>query len=74
MVRGHAKAEAQRKNLAKNANKKSAHTASEALSIKQNGMTTQCPNCLQPMGNIGALKTHFENKHPKLPLPAICQT
>jgi hypothetical protein len=73
MVRGHAKAEAQRKNLAKNANQKTAHSAAEAAAIKNNGQTAQCPSCMQTMPNIGALKNHFENKHPKLPLPAICQ-
>ena len=74
MVRGHAKAEAQRKNAAKNAGAKTVHSGAQASAIKQAGQTAQCPSCMQTMPNIGALKNHFENKHPKLPLPAICQS
>jgi hypothetical protein len=32
-------------------------------------VTMICAVCKQGMPNIGALRSHFENKHPKSPLP-----
>lgn len=72
MVRGLAKGQAQAKNFAKSQQGKKAHAPGEIDKIKQAGQTAACPTCMQTMPNVGALKQHFEQKHPKLPLPAIC--
>ncbi len=69
MVRGHAKAEAQKKRLAKDAVGSKKHSAEETKAIRENGLTMKCPHCMQSMPNAGVLKNHFENKHPKVPMP-----
>ena len=75
MVRGHAKAVAQQKNQAKMAEKAGSvgRTGAESAAVKNAGITTVCPTCKAGCPNIGALKDHYINKHPKLPLPPELQ-
>eukprot|EP01032_Pedospumella_encystans_P022807 gene22807-25838_t len=76
MVRGHAKEVAQQKNAAKLASKEASkgRDGSESKKIKEAGITYVCSVCKQGMSNIGVLRTHFENRHPKSPLPPELQT
>lgn len=74
MVRGHAKEVSQQKRLAKEQDKLKSvkRTGSESRTVVEAGLTLKCPNCLQSCPNVGVLRAHFENKHPKLPLPPEC--
>eukprot|EP01036_Dinobryon_divergens_P022235 gene22234-30476_t len=71
MVRGHAKEVAQQKNAAKMAEKsKSAkRDSSESKKVKEDGVPLVCAVCKQGMPNVGAMRNHYENRHPKTPLP-----
>eukprot|EP01031_Cornospumella_fuschlensis_P024015 gene24015-29062_t len=71
MVRGHAKAVAQEKNLAKQAEKAKSvkRSSTETKEILERGIALTCPVCKQGMPNIGVYRNHFENKHPRAPLP-----
>jgi len=75
MVRGHAKEVAQQKNAAKQADKAKSvkRDGSETRAILQAGVTFTCSVCKQSMANVGVLRNHFENKHPKAPLPPELQ-
>lgn len=46
----------------------------QSKKIKEAGITYVCSVCKQGMSNIGVLRTHFENRHPKSPLPPELQT
>jgi hypothetical protein len=41
----------------------------QSKAIREAGITLTCPACFQGMPNLPAYRIHFENKHPKLPLP-----
>lgn len=47
---------------------------SQSKKIKEAGITYVCSVCKQGMSNIGVLRSHFENRHPKSPLPPELQT
>lgn len=67
MVRGKAKADAQAKKQAKMEKLKKGGSQLEHRVAK-----AICPVCKATMANANDLKTHFESKHPKLPLPEEC--
>eukprot|EP01038_Epipyxis_sp_PR26KG_P014430 gene14430-19366_t len=71
MVRGHAKLVAQEKSANRAADKAKSvkRDGSESKQIREAGIALSCSVCKQGMANIGVLRTHFENRHPRSPLP-----
>ncbi|KAK7077011.1 hypothetical protein SK128_015539 [Halocaridina rubra] len=71
MARGHQKAQSQAKNIAKQAaiKSKQGHNANEQKKAAMKALTFQCPICRGMMPDPKTYKQHFENKHPKEPLP-----
>lgn len=69
MARGHQAIESQQKNAKKQAQlKKQAAGGNKDSNLAQNKFA--CPACFLPMTGYPNFKTHFEAKHPKLPLPS----
>ena len=66
MVRGNAKSIAQEKNAKKQAAKMQAKST---LGVENKSLSTKCLVCMAVMKNAKQLRTHYESKHPKLPLP-----
>lgn len=64
MVRGHAKAQAQAKNAAKQTNQKGSQ-----LSAQQAVTKVGCSICKAPTPSYKLLVTHYEAKHPKEQIP-----
>ncbi|XP_068228474.1 zinc finger protein 706-like [Palaemon carinicauda] len=71
MARGHQKAQSQAKNMAKQQaiKSKQGHNANEQKKAALKALTFQCPVCRGMMPDPKTYKQHFENKHPKDPLP-----
>ncbi|CAH7677118.1 At2g23090 like protein [Phakopsora pachyrhizi] len=65
MVRGHAKAQAQARNAAKQGNKKGSQ-----LEAQQAVTKVGCPICKVPTPSYKLLTTHYDSKHPKETVPA----
>mmetsp|Transcript_22321 Transcript_22321/g.50468 ORF Transcript_22321/g.50468 Transcript_22321/m.50468 type:complete len:127 (-) Transcript_22321:428-808(-) len=70
MVRGHAKAEAQKKNAASQAAKV---TKGSQLGKADAALTYKCSLCMQVMPNPKLFQQHYESKHPGTPLPPDIQ-
>ncbi|RMZ97404.1 zinc finger protein 706-like [Brachionus plicatilis] len=66
MARGLQKIQSQQKSQAKQADKKSAHDNKKSA---QAGLQYQCIVCKAQLPDPKTYKQHFENKHPKAPLP-----
>ena len=71
MARGHQKIQSQQKNAEKQAKLKKAQGNSKAQqnASAQAGLKVACAVCKSQMPDPKTYKQHFENKHPKNPLP-----
>jgi len=70
MARGHQKIKSQQNNAKKTAAMKSSTTSfSEQKKNAAKALTFSCPVCKALMPDPKTFKQHFENKHPKAPLP-----
>ncbi|GMR49155.1 hypothetical protein PMAYCL1PPCAC_19350 [Pristionchus mayeri] len=69
MARGQQKVQSQQKNAEKQAKLKKAQ-GSDQKSAALKALTFKCTVCMAQMPDPKTYKQHFENKHPKNPLPA----
>jgi len=71
MARGHQKIQSQQKAQEKQAKmkKQQGHSAGAAKAAAQAGLKAACTVCKAQMPDPKTYKQHFENKHPKNPLP-----
>uniref|UniRef100_A0A6B2ELU5 Small EDRK-rich factor-like N-terminal domain-containing protein n=1 Tax=Phlebotomus kandelakii TaxID=1109342 RepID=A0A6B2ELU5_9DIPT len=72
MARGHQKLQSQAKAQEKVAKQKKqqGHSANEQKKAAQKALVHVCSVCKSQMPDPKTYKQHFENKHPKLELPA----
>jgi len=74
MARGHQKERSQQANAKRQANaKKSGTSLKENQKAAEKALTLKCGVCLSQMPDPKTFKQHFENKHPKAPLPPELQ-
>lgn len=68
MARGQQKIQSQQKAAEKAAKlkKQQGHDQKKAAAA---ALTYKCPVCMSMMGDLKTFRQHFENKHPKAPLP-----
>lgn len=71
MARGQQKLQSQAK-AAKRAQDLKRQQGHDQKSAAQKALTITCSVCRTQMPDPKTYKQHFENKHPKLPLPAEC--
>jgi len=71
MARGHQKIQSQVKAQEKNAKQKKAqgHSLTDQKKAAAKALNIQCSVCKAQMPDPKTYRQHFENKHPKLPLP-----
>lgn len=69
MARGQQKIQAQQKKAAKDAKAKKAQAHDQKAAAKK-ALVYMCPVCRTQMADPKTYKQHFENKHPRQPLPA----
>ncbi|GMT26089.1 hypothetical protein PFISCL1PPCAC_17386, partial [Pristionchus fissidentatus] len=69
MARGQQKVQSQQKNAAKQAAAKKAQ-GSDQKTAAQAALKFKCVACMAQMPDPKTYKQHFENKHPKNPMPA----
>jgi len=72
MARGQQKIQSQQKNKEKQAALKKAqgHSLADKNKAAAKALSYKCPVCMSMMPDIKTYRQHFENKHPKAPLPA----
>ena len=72
MARGHQKLQSQQKTLEKQAaaKKQQGHSAKDQTKAAQAALKISCAVCKSQMPDPKTYKQHFENKHPKVDLPA----
>ena len=75
MARGHQKAQSQVKAQEKAAKlkKQQGHNANDQKKAAAVGLKAKCSVCMAMMPDPKTYKQHFENKHPKNPLPSELQ-
>merc|ERR1711894_601540 len=71
MARGHQKIQSQAKAAEKQAKlkKQQGHSAADQKKAANAALKLQCSVCKAAMPDLKTYKQHFENKHPKSPLP-----
>jgi len=71
MARGHQKIQSQQKAQEKQAKmkKQQGHSANAQKAAAAAGLKVACSVCKSAMPDPKTYKQHFENKHPKAPLP-----
>uniref|UniRef100_A0A915HXK3 Small EDRK-rich factor-like N-terminal domain-containing protein n=1 Tax=Romanomermis culicivorax TaxID=13658 RepID=A0A915HXK3_ROMCU len=72
MARGQQKLQSQQKNLKKQQDLKKQQNHDQK-SAASKALVFQCSVCKTQMPDPKTYRQHFENKHPKLPLPADLQ-
>jgi len=72
MARGQQKIQSQQK-AAKRAQDAKRQQGHDQKAAAQKALTVQCAICKTQMPDPKTYKQHFENKHPKAPLPAELQ-
>lgn len=70
MARGKQKLQSQQKGAAKQAKIKKQQGHEDQRASAQKALIYTCPICRTLMPDPKTFKQHFENKHPKQPLPA----
>lgn len=68
MARGHQKIQSQQRNAKKQAELKKA-SGHDQKAAAQKALTFVCTVCKSQMPDPKTYKQHFENKHPKSPMP-----
>ncbi|VEL34954.1 unnamed protein product [Protopolystoma xenopodis] len=68
MARGHQKALAQQRKLKKQTETKKTSDNKKSAAA---GLTHSCVVCMSQMPDPKTYRQHFENKHPKTPLPDV---
>jgi len=68
MARGHQKAQSQQRNAKKQADLKKSQSHDQKAAA-QKALTFVCTVCKAQMPDPKTYKQHYENKHPKSPLP-----
>ncbi|VDP11718.1 unnamed protein product [Soboliphyme baturini] len=68
MARGQQKLQSQQRNLKKQSELKKAQSHNQKAAA-QKALVYSCPVCKTQMPDIKTYQQHFENKHPKAPLP-----
>ena len=69
MARGHQKIQSQQKNAKKAAEAKKAQGHNNQKTAAKAALVFTCLVCRSQMPDPKTFKQHFENKHPKSPLP-----
>ncbi|XP_063951166.1 zinc finger protein 706-like [Lytechinus pictus] len=70
MARGQQKIQSQQKRAKEIEKKKKAATGMTSKAAGMKALTFKCAVCMTQMPDPKTYKQHFENKHPKAPLPA----